>query len=276
MLNSHPDVFCPSEHQLEFLHKGLTSLFENYNKALQLVDRRTGGGGYVSVEVNTQQDVFRCAVELMLKNAACGKQVMGANDNAILKSLEMYGALFDSPKMLCIFRNPVDAGVSAWHHNLRLASEEHPGHKRMMMQYGGFDGWLRQYARWFSNAVEVVRAYASTHHNIKLVRYEDLVTDAALHMVGIFRFLGVEAATATVNAIVEKTSFAVMKKESPLPGFFRSASIAFGGDDVTVNLRKEIAAIAGDALESIGYDVESSRVLGPAAADIARLLTTNA
>lgn len=98
MLNSHPEVSCPSEHQFDFLREGFTSLLNNYNNGLQLIDKRTGGQNATLVNTNTLSLIFRNSVEQIIKAAANGKPVIGANDNAVLNNLELYNTLFKDRK----------------------------------------------------------------------------------------------------------------------------------------------------------------------------------
>ena len=262
MLNTHPAISCPSEHQFDALRKGFSSFFDWYNNALQLLDKRTGGQGATPVESGVQAQIFKAAIEIIIKNAAGEKSIMGVNDNAILNQLEQYGILFGPQKMLAIFRNPVDAGISAWHHNRRLAREEgRPEHEELMMQYGGFEGWLRQYARWFRNSLESFAGYSEKYGNTLLLRYEDLVADTAGHIKRVYAFLGADTDAELIHSIVEKTSFTVMKNASKNPGFFRSTSTSFGNGDVTDELRGEVHAIAGPELDTLGYDIIESRLL---------------
>src|SRR5262249_36736625 len=120
-LNMHPQISCPSEHDFSGLRAAMQRVFEGYNKSLRVVDRRTGGQGATPVNPQTVEQVFRAAVEAIVWQAAGEKKIMGANDNTILENLHAYDQLFEHPKMVAIFRNPIDRALSAWHHNLRLA-----------------------------------------------------------------------------------------------------------------------------------------------------------
>jgi hypothetical protein len=205
MLNAHPAISCPSEHQFDAMRKGFSSFFDRYNTALQVLDKRTGGQGATPVDSGVQAQIFKAAIEIIIKNAAGEKSIMGVNDNAILNQLEQYGILFGPQKMLAIFRNPLDAVSSAWHHNRRLAREEgRPEHEELMMQYGGFEGWLRQYARWFRNSLESFTRYSEKYGNTLLLRYEDLVADTAGHIKLVYAFLGADTDEELIHSIVGK------------------------------------------------------------------------
>ncbi|MDB4308129.1 sulfotransferase [Gammaproteobacteria bacterium] len=261
MLNCHPEISCPSEHQFNSLRNGLSTIFGNYNNMLRQVGKRTGDQGVTIVDSECQLAVFRCTVETIIRGAADGKPIMGANDNGLLGNLALYDSLFGSPRILVIFRNPIDAGISAWHHNLRLAEEEGGGHKDHMMRYGGFEGWLRQSARWFNEAVDLYRKYAVEHDNIIHVRYEDLAAETAKHLERIVNFLGADSDPEVITKIVLQTKFDVMKKESSKTGFYRAAATGFGAGEVDDELRKELAAISSEAHEFLGYELVSRELL---------------
>jgi hypothetical protein len=256
LLNSHPQISCPSEQQFDSLHNGFQSLFKRYNDRLRLVDRRTGGQGATLADDETQRRVFKSAVEIILAHAAGTKPVMGVNDNGILNNLGWYGALFGAPKMIAIFRNPLDAGLSAWHHNHRLAREEgEPGHVEMMMRFGGLDGWLLQCARYFSESLRAFADYSQRYGSTLLLRYEDLSTETAPHLGRVLGFLGVGADEGLLDRIVEQNSLATMKLASSAPGFYRSGSIRFGAEEVGAELRSAIHDTAARELSLLGYDV---------------------
>lgn len=258
ILNQHPGISCPSEHQFNLLHDGIGSVLQNYNKALEVIDKRTGGQGASIIEAEVQLQVLRNTIELIMKSAAGGKHIIGANDNGIIKQLEQYDYLFESPRFIAIFRNPLDMGVSSWHHNLRLAEEENPKHREMMMQYGGFDGWLLQSARWYKEHVGVYRAFADTHDNIMMIRYEDLVLAAGSQMQRMFSFLGAGVTDDIITVIQTATDFRKMKQSSAQPGFFRAAATDFGAGRVDDKLRLQVVEIAGPELAWLGYDVIGS------------------
>lgn len=261
MLNCHPEISCPSEHQFNSLRNSLGTIFGNYNNMLRLVGKRTGDQSVTTVDSECQLAIYRCTVEAIIRGAADGKPIMGVNDNGILGNLALYDSLFGSPRILVIFRNPIDAGISAWHHNLRLAEVEGGGHKAHMMRYGGFEGWLRQSARWFNEAIDLYRKYAIKHDNIIHVRYEDLVAETAKHLERIVNFLGADSAHEVITKIVQQTKFDVMKKESPTTGFYRVAATDFGAGEVNDELRKELCAISSGALVYLGYDLVSRELL---------------
>ncbi len=256
-LNLHPQISCPSEHQFNFTVSGLEKLVHSYQNTLQLLDRRTGGQGVSLMQKSTFTNIFRCYVTAMIKEAAKnGETIIGANDNGIRNNLELYDDVFNHPRLIYIFRNPLDMAISAWHHNLRLATEENdPAHKQYVLQYGGFDGWVRQYAKWFTKDVNTYRTFSKNHRNIILVRYEDLVSQKRDTLRKIFDFLGADKSENILDSIKHKSSFSYMRKQSSNPAFFRSASTDMGAGELSAQLQRDVTEIAGDALKFLDYEM---------------------
>lgn len=221
-----------------------------------MVDKRTGGQGVAPIQKSTFLNIFRFTIESILKEAAKnGKTIIGANDNGIRKNLDLYDEVFNHPKMIYIIRNPADMAISAWHHNRRLAKEENnPAHEQYMMQHGGFDGWVRQSARWFAQDVEAYRIFSKNHRNIILIRYENLVSEKRKILREIFNFLGADKSENILKSIEHKSSLSNMRKQSSNPAFFRAASTDMGSGEISDELRHDVAEIAGDALKFLGYE----------------------
>ena len=123
ILNLHPEVSCPPEHQFNILINKFGELLKQYDNTLKMIDQRTGGQGTTPVGAAIYPKVFRYIVKTLILESAKGKRIAGANDNTIITKIDAYNKLFDSPKFISIFRNPIDAAISAWHHNMRLAKE---------------------------------------------------------------------------------------------------------------------------------------------------------
>ena len=258
-LNLHPQVSCPSEYDSRFLHEGLKWVFGEFNKVLQQVDRRTGGQGASLVGGESVNMVFRSAIETMMREAAKGKSIIGANDNNIIANLEFFNELFDQPRLIAIFRNPIDQGLSAWHHNLRLAREENdPRHSQIVTQYGDLAGWLRQAAQQFKQNVAHWHDFAGGRDNVHMVCYENLVTDRKTVLREIFTFLHADTSDDVLDRIVDETNIGRMRAASRNPQFFRSGNIDMGGDQIPQRIREEILDMVSESMGMIGYSAMST------------------
>ena len=256
-LNLHPSVSCPSEHEFTQLYKDLTALFSRYNEILQTVDRRTGGQGATLIETQTVNIVFYSAIEAIARQSARGKSIVGINDNGILHHLEVYDQWFRQPLFIAIFRNPIDQGLSAMHHNLRVAREENdPTHEQLVVSDGGTMEFLRRVAQQFNRDVAAWRAFCAERENVYMLRYEDFVADRKVALHALFSFLGADTADAILDPIVAATDIDQMRMASPNPDFFRRGGSDMGRDELPTDLRRELAGLASEAMEWLGYRVE--------------------
>jgi hypothetical protein len=254
-LNSHPQVACPSEHNFTTLSALLAQAFETYNKHLEIMDRRTGGQGATLINTDTARQAFRATVETILRQAAGDKPIMGANDNSMLGNLRIYDKLFEHPKMIAIFRNPIDQGLSAWHHNLRLADEEQdPIHREMAQKHADPATWLRYRVEEFKTEVEDWRAFAAGRDHVYTMRFEDLVTNRLQRLRDVFAFLGASVEDRLIEPIVAATAFETMRARARYPGFFRRAGLDLGGTEVSADLRRELLEQCAEAMAWLGYE----------------------
>ncbi len=256
-LNLHPQVSCPSEHNFSNLAAMIQQVLDGYNRSLHVVDRRTGGQGATPITPQTVEEIFRGAVRAILRQAAGAKPIMGANDNTILTNLRNCDVLFEHPKMIAIFRNPIDQALSAWHHNLRLAEDEkEPRHREMMARHGDLSGWIRHLAKQFTIRVDDWRQFVAGRTHTHTVTFEDLVNKRSQRLRELFTFLGASTDDPVIEPIVAATEFKLMRSQSPFPGFFRRAAIDMGNNEVSSDLRREVLQQCADALAWLGYAVD--------------------
>ena len=232
ILNSHPEVSCPSEHQFDFFIKELPRLLDNYNKLLLLVDQKTANQGASLFTGEDLDRLFSFIVYLAALRGAQNKKdtdkikCYGINDNAIINRLFMYIKLFPNAKFICIVRDPRSIVVSSWYNNLRVE----PG----FLQNRGKNKeyWAMQVANFWVRDMQNVLNFADNFpKKIFLIRYEDLRLDPFSNYKKIFSFLGVNTNDNIIENVIKKTSFNKFKNGK----FFRKASI----DDWKEELSRE-------------------------------------
>ncbi len=262
VLDMHPEISCPPEHQFRFLSDALARALTNYDGILEGLDQRLGGHGVEPLTPAVHAKLFRHAVRTMVWHSAGDKPIAGANDNiSIIPNFDYYDAVFGSPKFVVIFRNPLDRAVSSWHNNLALAEElKDSRFKDIMEEHGDFAGWARFIAEGFAQAAAFFLKKVRERDNIYLLRYEDLVHHKREVLFGLYRFLHATADDHVVSSVVEGSDFTAMKDSSTRKAFFRSASTIMGGEEITAALRSEIAAATPEAT-AMGYDLLQQRVL---------------
>jgi len=255
-LNLHPQIASPSEHQLDFILKQYEKLFSQYNKALQIVDHRTGGQGSTPISNQGLLNIYKCTILSIMEDFAKGKKFRAINDNAIIHKLDFYNTLFDKPKMIAIVRNPLNQSISAWHHNERLAIEENnPQHRELNNKFGGFDGWVLYNVKIFSQTVKNLQAFQKKFDNLHIVCYESLVKDKEKILMEIFSFLGVEYDNKLLEQIVQKSSFESMKKESNVKGFFRNQQLKVDKNSISDKLIQEVFKISANEMKVFNYGI---------------------
>jgi hypothetical protein len=119
ILNSHPEVSCPSEHQFNFLIRNVAALLGAYNKLLLEVDRRTARQGATLLTDDDVTVVLRQTLLAVIQSAGRrkGARLIGANDNAIVSRLPLFVEMFPTARFICVVRDPWDVILSQWHHN---------------------------------------------------------------------------------------------------------------------------------------------------------------
>lgn len=207
MLGTHPEVSCPSEQSFEAIVRNIETFVPNYNKVLGVFDRRTGGQGAPTVDMNIAGAILRDTILNLSRGFAGDKPVHGLNDNSVLPNLKFYDDLFESPPLISIFRDPVDRAISTWHHNHRLAKEEQDratDHLKLLENpEGTLDGYVRLQAAGFNAMVRRFCDYAEGRSNILTIRYESLVEDRMDELRRLFSFLEVDASPAVAGTYRE-------------------------------------------------------------------------
>jgi hypothetical protein len=259
MLNMHPEVSCPSEHNLVHLSAQIDRLLEDYGKALTVIDRRTGGQGPTLPDQNVGLDILRAAIYALSRSAAGGKPIHGLNDNAIFSSIRFADSLLRQPKMIAIVRNPVDLAVSAWRHNLRLAKEEPQqatAHLDLLRNPAGtLEGYVLTRAKSYNDTVLRFLDYAESRPNILLTRYEDLVDNKKAGFVRLLAFLDAGISDEVVNPIIANSSPVEMARNSARPAFFGIGDTSKGNMKVGAAVREQALEQSRAALERLGYNI---------------------
>jgi hypothetical protein len=259
MLDLHPQVSCPSEHNLVHLSTQLDRLLEDYGKTLTIIDRRTGGQGATLPDKNASLEILRATILALARSAARDKPVYGLNDNAIFSSVGFADELFQQPKMIAIIRNPVDLCMSAWRHNLRLAREE-PQQAAVHLDQlrnpaGTLDGYVLSRSGWYNANLQRFLDYAKDRPNIIITHYEQLVRNKQSELVRLFAFLNTDTSGTIIDTIVGRSSLTEMARNSTHPAFFGVGDDSRETMTVSLAVRTQALEQSRSVLERIGYDL---------------------
>lgn len=221
LLDAHPAVSCPSEHQLSFLLETLPKLMNDYNLVLREIDRRTAQQGIATLGPPDLMSVTRTFIEACIESGARRKsaRIAGIKDNTVATHFGLFRELFPAARYLCIVRDPRDATISSWHHNLRVE----PGFRERAID---FADWAAQtWQRWTETYETVLAATGGGDEaaGILILRYEDLIgaqREATLQRA--FRHIGLALDRADAAALFERTD-ATRLRAGPGAEFYRSA-----------------------------------------------------
>ena len=258
MLNMHPAVSCPSEQSFAPLNAGLTAVLGQYQAALRVIDRRTGGQGIPTFNRALGDNALSALVISLARSFAGGKPTYGLNENSIIDNVAFFDRIFDRPRMIAIFRDPVDTAVSIWRHNHRLAKLEPANaaaHLALVRNPAGtLDGFVPRYAELYRTKAESYLAYAADKPNFLTTRYESLVAEKSTELGRVLRFLDVDGSDDVIEKIVAGSSREQMAKTSANPEFFSLGPAERDryrvSDDVTAQAKDRLRP----QLRRLGYD----------------------
>jgi hypothetical protein len=257
MLDLHPQVSCPAEHQLEQLSHFLDTALDAYFEVLQAIDRRSGGQGVTARDPEASLAILRNAALELSRSAARGKPVHGLNDNGFFFNFAMASRLFGSSKMLAIVRNPVDLAISTWSYNQRLARtdpDHAAGHLGMLANpQGTLEGFVLHRSAWYRLALGRFLDEFVSRPNVMLIRYERLVRSKSEELRRILRFLDVRCDEATIGRIIEESTPEAMATRSTRPEFYGVGADG-GRFVVSAEVRERVFHDCRSVLERIGYE----------------------
>ena len=247
ILNAHPEVSCPSEHQFDFFIRELPKLLDNYNKILDIVDKRTGNQGPAFFTGEDLDQIFKYIVKIAAIRGAQGRNVKwyGINDNAIINKLDIYNRLFPEAIFICIVRDPRSITISSWYHNIRV-EPNFIARRGKKIEY-----WSKQVASfWVRDINNVLNFSKKNPDKLFICRYEDLVLNPEKYYIKLFEFLDVNSSDKIVHEIIKKTNFRKFKDGK----FFRKASIDDWKEELSQEAIINIEKIALSFMKHFGYE----------------------
>jgi hypothetical protein len=249
ILNSHPEVSCPSEHQFNFLIRNVAALLGAYNKLLLEVDRRTARQGATLLTDDDVTVVLRQTLLAVIQSAGRrkGARLIGANDNAIVSRLPLFVEMFPTARFICVVRDPWDVILSQWHHNSRVEED-------FLKRAQSLDHWIEvQSKQWQSWMADICARgeQAPLSRSLLITRYEDLA--AGDPSVSSDCSSTASDETSLIDRIIEQTAFANLRAKSRQNAFFRRGAPGAWREEMTPQQVQAVLANAGTLMARFDY-----------------------
>ncbi|ABK45476.1 sulfotransferase [Magnetococcus marinus MC-1] len=263
LLDQHPEISCPAEHDFSKLKTSLNTGCVEYAAHAARIHSRIGGLSVGGVNPLLSSRGFRFMVETIIQDSARGRSIIGANDNQIIEDMEGYYLDFERPKMIAIFRNPIDMALSSWNHNHLLAEQEkNDAHLEVMRPYGGLAGWADRMVTEFIHHVQQALAFHGRYGDLHVMRYESLVKQKRQVSAGLFDYLGASCSDALLERIEQLTSLQAMREQARRRDFFRSGSVNMGAGALDDGVRQHLLQRAQPWLQQLDALIEGQRATG--------------
>lgn len=213
ILNSHPNISCSPEQQIDFFFKALPQLFEQYGKQIANTARIKGDSVIRPFENEDLKEMLSLIITKAAKRGAQQRDVLwhGLYDNSIIMYPDWYIKRFPNAKFIHIIRNPASIVLSSWHHNHRVQSN-------FSERARDIESWATEVSKQWSYFVGLWQSL-SDNRNILFCQYENLIHSPISAYKEIFDFLGVDTQEGTINTIIKSTTF----KKDDNNKFYRKA-----------------------------------------------------
>ncbi|MBX6422741.1 sulfotransferase [Thermosulfurimonas sp. F29] len=218
ILDAHPEVSCPPEHNFMQFLNGLRQLIEGYNRLLVYSDEITARQGAVLFENDDLEHLFKEAVIRAALKGARGRKVRlyGVKDNHFVAWISLMERLFPEARIISPVRDPRSVVLSGWYFNSRID----PTFRRTRGRTQEL--WAQDMGSIWRRDIEALLKFRKRYPDrILFVKYEELRKDPERECARIFDFLEVKSDGSILADIVKKTSFDKFKDGR----FFRKGSL---------------------------------------------------
>ncbi len=257
LLDSHPDICCHGEgHPADVLAIQLGQAVDNHRQFI-------GGNNaafpelrpYASIDEDGRRRVLRHAITTLLASQCAGPlpAVLADRTPANIEYIGLLNDLFPQARFVHVLRDPRDVAVSLWFHGQRTNPEW------INSRYRSIDTLAIELAGGWASAVETVRRQARVlGERYREIRYEDLKSDFAATVGGLFEFLGVEAGAQHLAAAAQAGDFKRLAGGRD-PGaenrdsHFRKGISGDWRNHLRADTVARISSRAGAALATLGY-----------------------
>ena len=252
-LNSHPEVSCNSEDNLEFLAQNFLNLHKKYNDSLSILASRTGEEKYKLVNEEVYVRNFYNLIKDIAINRNENLEFIGLSDNNfLLKNLINLSRVFINSKTILIFRNPIDTALSAWDHNHNLYKKENNDvHLNIMKSNGelNINRYVLHYCEtWNKQVKNIFEKIKIMPEKFLIITFEDLCINKYDVLKKMFIHIGCKYDEKIISQIIENTSIENMRKTSSNPDFYNKGRLNFGENDLDISTIRSVVNLCKEGL----------------------------
>ncbi len=200
----------------------------------------------------------------------------------IIKSHQYFHPHYE--RIIYVVRDPRDVALSQYHfHRKRMLLDDSAPIEQFIS--GFVAGKTSAYGSWGEN-VSSWLATRRTHPGFLLIRYEDMIADAANELAKVASFLGIEASPARLAQAVERSSADQMRRleqsqahlwsstketRQDIP-FVRAAKAGGWQSELSEEAVRTVEAAWGAVMQSVGYSLTSGQIHSKDEAALAEVL----
>lgn len=253
-LNLHPELSCPPEVDLNFLRLASDEVFKKFSERNEKISARTSKHQKLEIDQQSIDRIFANTLGLLSARAGIDPRNCGLSDNSIVDQIEFYTKNMSQTKIILIFRHPIKTAISSWKHNHRIAKEENNPHIiNQITRFGGLDGWVTQTAIQFSRRASVAYDLSKKNPSIRIIKYEDLVSQKRDQLIDLYNFLDVSFDEDLLTLIEAETDFKAMRGKSENPTFF-DAGLTQDISVVAEATHQRVAQVCAEVFSRFGYE----------------------
>lgn len=200
ILQGHPEIWCGGESLFTRLQPLFKEAARRYNQDVDEMNQKRLQKDVIDYGRLTDENQIYLLIDafgLMLSNLVKDSSITCIGDKSpeYIQFRDLFRELFPKAKFLHCIRDGRDVTVSGWFQNLRLYGDEY------RKRYPDLPSYVKECAQDWRSEVLQGRAFEEVFTDQYLeIRYEDLHSDAQIHIARILTFLGVDASEEFVTA----------------------------------------------------------------------------
>jgi hypothetical protein len=205
LIDAHPEVRCYGEDDYNQLLGFFLQVANTYNQASVARNDPLPSSRFARFAEGDAERLLATAAALMLTEGDLPPMVKAVGtkfNDMVSNNTALFADLFKGGRLVHVRRDPRDVLVSVYFNELRNAPEE--TRRKWPSLAHAVAGVGPAVAASMRNAMSLAATFGPDGHD---VRYEDLRAAPHDHAAALFRFLGVDASGATVDACVAETAF---------------------------------------------------------------------